>query len=135
MKKMSEKKGAMKMSDKKRRSEKHVPKQEEQKDEVVEFEDSDDFERLWENERRKATHSVKVDQGKDDQIAEYYVYLHNTPAKLVKDLPFIDLKGDAGKYTGEVNDKLLPHGQGCLTYDHGLVQNGNWTNGFIDDDF
>ena len=50
-------------------------------------------------------------------------------------LPFVDLKGDAGKYTGEVNDKLLPHGQGCLTYDHGLVQDGTWTNGFIDVDF
>lgn len=133
-KKMSEKKGTKKMSEKKSRIGKDVPKKEEQKDEVVEFENSYDFERLWENERRKATPSVKAEQGKDDQIAEY-VYLRNTPAKLVKDLPFIDLKGDAGKYTGEVNDKLLPHGQGCLTYDHGLVQEGNWTNGFIDDDF
>ena len=52
----------------------------------------------------------------------------------MKDLPFIDLDGDAGKYTGEVNDKLLPHGQGSLTYNHGLIQEGNWTNGFVDDD-
>lgn len=121
--------------DKNRRNKKDEPKKEESKAQVGEFEDSDDFERQWENERRKAKHSVKVEQGKDHGSIAEYVYLHNTPTKVVNDLPFVDLKGDAGKYTGEVNDKLLPHGQGCLTYDHGLVQDGNWTNGFIDVDF
>ena len=99
--------------------------------------DSDGFERQWEKERRKAKHSsTKVDQGKDRRngAMEEYTNLFNTSAKVVKDLPFIDLDGDAGKYTGEVNDKLLPHGQGSLTYNHGLIQEGNWTNGFVDDD-
>jgi len=90
-----------------------------------EFEDSDDFERQWEHERRNAKHCAKV---------EDYANLNYTSAKVVKDLPFIDLSGDEGKYTGEVNDKLLPHGHGCLTYNHGLVQDGKWENGFLYDD-
>ncbi len=127
---------------KKHRSRKDMPKKEGPKESVKhvskskgEFEDSADFERQWENERRKAKHCKKVDQGKDRHgTMEEYANLHYTSAKVVKDLPFVDLSGDAGKYTGEVNDKLLPHGKGCLTYHHGLVQEGKWTNGFIDDD-
>jgi len=84
-----------------------------------EFEDPDDFERQWENERRKAKHCTKVDQGKDRDrhgTMEEYANLYYTSAKVVKDLPFVDLSGsgDSGKYTGEVNDKLLPHGKGCF---------------------
>lgn len=125
-------------SDKNHKSRKDLPKKEVPKEQVSkgELEDSDDFERQWENERRKAKHSMKVEQGKgkDHGSMAEYVYLYNTSAKVAKDLPFVDLSGDAGKYTGEVNDKLLPHGQGCLTYNHGVVKEGTWTNGFVDDD-
>mmetsp|Transcript_21467 Transcript_21467/g.33704 ORF Transcript_21467/g.33704 Transcript_21467/m.33704 type:complete len:464 (+) Transcript_21467:205-1596(+) len=121
--------------DKNHRSRKDAPKNSQVRVPEGEFEDSADFERQWENERRKAKNTVQVEQGKDrhESMTEY-VYLSNTSAKAVRDLSFVDLGGDAGKYTGEVNDKLLPHGQGCLTYNHGFVQEGNWTNGFIDDD-
>ncbi len=44
----------------------------------------------------------------------------------VKNMKFIDFYGDPGRYTGEVNDQKMPHGMGQMTYDHGLVQEGNW---------
>mmetsp|Transcript_26312 Transcript_26312/g.53356 ORF Transcript_26312/g.53356 Transcript_26312/m.53356 type:complete len:619 (-) Transcript_26312:283-2139(-) len=51
----------------------------------------------------------------------------------VKNMKFIDFYGDPGRYTGEVNDQKMPHGMGQMTYDHGLVQEGNWTNGILDE--
>jgi hypothetical protein len=118
------------------------------------FENSDDFDRMWENERRKAkqnttgggsgskvVRSIKQEKEKESNTSmmEYASMYNNvlgstTPANVVKDLPFVDLQGDAGKFTGEVNEKLMPHGNGCLVYDHGLRQEGKWTNGFFDDD-
>jgi len=44
---------------------------------------------------------------------------------------FTDVYADKGRYTGEVNAKKLPHGRGELTYDHGLVQHGNWVSGYV----
>ena len=107
------------------------------------FENSDDFDRMWENERRKAKqHSTSGGEKQKEsstpmmQYANMYnnVLGSTSPANVVKDLPFVDLQGDAGQFTGEVNEKLMPHGKGCLVYDHGLRQEGNWTNGFFDDD-
>ena len=109
------------------------------------FENSDDFDRMWENERRKAklkvVRSIKQEKEKESNGLMEYANMYNnvlgsssTPANVVKDLPFVDLQGDAGQFTGEVNEKLMPHGKGCLVYDHGLRQEGNWTNGFFDDD-
>ena len=46
----------------------------------------------------------------------------------------VDFYGDNGRYTGEVNDKKLPHGVGQITYDHGLVQEGKWVDGVLDED-
>jgi hypothetical protein len=125
-------------------------------DDLEVFENSDDFDRMWENERRKAkqntttgggsgskvVRSIKQEKEKESSTSmmEYANMYNNvlgsstTPANVVKDLPFIDLQGDAGQFTGEVNEKLMPHGKGCLVYDHGLRQEGNWTNGFFDDD-
>eukprot|EP00580_Thalassiosira_gravida_P012274 CAMPEP_0201632176 /NCGR_PEP_ID=MMETSP0493-20130528/5900_1 /ASSEMBLY_ACC=CAM_ASM_000838 /TAXON_ID=420259 /ORGANISM="Thalassiosira gravida, Strain GMp14c1" /LENGTH=341 /DNA_ID=CAMNT_0048103641 /DNA_START=865 /DNA_END=1887 /DNA_ORIENTATION=+ len=54
-----------------------------------------------------------------------YKALYNT-AHVVKNMMFIDLYGDRGRYTGEVNDQKIPHGLGVMTYDHGLMQEGNW---------
>lgn len=52
-------------SEKNHRSKNDAPKKEGSKVQVPEgeFEESDDFERMWENERRKATHTIKVEQG------------------------------------------------------------------------
>lgn len=57
------------------RSRNDAPKKEGSKVQVPEgeFEDSADFERQWENERRKAKNTIKVEQGKDrhGSMAEY----------------------------------------------------------------
>lgn len=47
-------------------------------------------------------------------------------AKVVKNMMFIDVHGDAGRYTGDVNEFRMPHGQGNIIYEHGLVQGGKW---------
>jgi len=62
-----------------------------------------------------------------------YKALYNT-AHVVKNMLFTDLYGDRGRYTGEVNDQTFPHGLGSMTYDHGLMQEGNWINGVLGDD-
>jgi hypothetical protein len=47
-------------------------------------------------------------------------------AKVVKNMLFVDVHGDAGRYTGDVNEFRMPHGQGNIIYEHGLVQGGKW---------
>lgn len=55
-----------------------------------------------------------------------YKNLYNNAATVVKNMVFVDFFGDRGRYTGEVNGDKIPHGKGEITYDHGLVQEGNW---------
>ncbi len=52
--------------------------------------------------------------------------------KRVNGLPWIDYNGDSGRYTGEVNDQFLPHGQGVMVYDRGSISAGIWYNGVLD---
>ena len=47
-------------------------------------------------------------------------------AQVVKNMRFVDFYGDPGRYSGEVNEKKMPHGLGEMTYDHGLIQGGKW---------
>lgn len=89
--------------------------------------------------------SVKVSHEKDSEsnmkqkheqkqgALKEYKELYNT-AKVVKNMVFIDFFGDPGRFTGEVNKSMLPHGVGTITYDHGLVQEGKWVNGVLDED-
>jgi len=63
-----------------------------------------------------------------------YKDLYNTASSIVKSMIFIDFYGDSGRYTGEVNEHKVPHGLGEIIYDHGLVQEGEWTNGILDED-
>lgn len=69
---------------------------------------------------------------KVDALREYKK-LYNT-AQVVKNMLFVDFYGDRGRYTGEVNERKMPHGNGEITYDHGLVQEGKWLNGVLDED-
>eukprot|EP00970_Alexandrium_tamarense_P008458 scaffold1618_cov196-Alexandrium_tamarense.AAC.18 len=62
-----------------------------------------------------------------------YRDLYTSTLLTVKNMKFIDFYGDPGRYTGEVNEKKMPHGMGVQTYDHGLVQEGKWTNGILDE--
>jgi len=67
------------------------------------------------------------------QSLKEYKQLYNT-ATVVKNMIFVDFFGDRGRYTGEVNGQKMPHGMGSITYDHGLVQEGMWSNGVLDED-
>ena len=77
-------------------------------------------------------HNSQLSQSPKKQISmnEYrdmYSDAFSIPeTKKVKDMRFVDYFGDPGRYTGEVNDVSMPHGLGEMTYDHGLVQGGNW---------
>ena len=58
---------------------------------------------------------------------------HKPPrSKKVNGLPWSDYNGQSGRYTGEVNEKYLPHGRGEMVYDKGIVSAGIWYNGVLD---
>eukprot|EP00986_Skeletonema_menzelii_P017458 scaffold19508_cov171-Skeletonema_menzelii.AAC.1 len=46
-------------------------------------------------------------------------------------MEWVDLNGDEGRYTGEVNDDKVPHGQGIMKYDFGLIAEGEWVYGVL----
>ena len=69
---------------------------------------------------------MKNEKQKKQVALREYKNLYNTKAQVVKNMLFVDFYGDRGRYTGEVNDKTMPHGVGAITYDHGLVQEGKW---------
>ncbi len=48
-------------------------------------------------------------------------------------MEWVDFKGMSGKYTGAINKDEIPHGRGKLCYDFGLIAEGNWVNGVLDD--
>ena len=57
---------------------------------------------------------------------------HDPNAKTnVRGMEWIDLNGDSGRYTGEVNANKLPHGFGVMKYDFGLIAEGDWNNGVL----
>ncbi|KAL7428452.1 hypothetical protein ACHAXM_001267 [Skeletonema potamos] len=49
----------------------------------------------------------------------------------VRGMEWVDLNGDSGRYTGEVNKDQLPHGKGIMKYDFGLIAEGEWVNGML----
>ena len=47
-------------------------------------------------------------------------------------MPWTDLNGDTGRFTGSVNNDQLPHGKGTMKYDFtGLIAEGEWVNGVL----
>jgi len=52
--------------------------------------------------------------------------------KKVNGLPWSDYNGQSGRYTGEINEKYLPHGAGEMIYDRGVISSGIWFNGVLD---
>ncbi len=48
-------------------------------------------------------------------------------------MEWVDFRGMSGKYTGAINKDEIPHGRGKLCYDFGLIAEGNWVNGVLDD--
>ena len=49
----------------------------------------------------------------------------------VRGMQWTDLSGQSGRYTGEVNAEELPHGNGIMKYDFGLIAEGEWNNGVL----
>eukprot|EP00986_Skeletonema_menzelii_P006248 scaffold2358_cov222-Skeletonema_menzelii.AAC.2 len=49
----------------------------------------------------------------------------------VRGMEWVDLNGDAGRYTGEVNKDELPHGKGIMKYNYGLIAEGEWVSGVL----
>ena len=49
----------------------------------------------------------------------------------VRGMEWTDLNGQSGRYTGEVNSEELPHGNGIMKYDFGLIAEGEWNNGIL----
>jgi hypothetical protein len=47
----------------------------------------------------------------------------------VENKPHIDQHGDAGLYTGEVNEHGLPDGRSKMKYENGVFYEGKWTDG------
>ena len=59
---------------------------------------------------------------------------HPPPArKVVCGMPWSDVSGDNGSYTGEVNSLNIPDGMGSMRYDNGIVVEGAWNDGEIDE--
>jgi len=48
-------------------------------------------------------------------------------------LEWVDLRGQSGKYTGHVTDDDVPDGAGVMRYDFGLVAEGEWIKGVLND--
>ena len=48
-------------------------------------------------------------------------------------MAYTDPYGDAGMYTGEVDDESRPHGKGKMKYNNGIFYEGNWIHGCKDD--
>ena len=44
-------------------------------------------------------------------------------------MPWSDVNGFSGHYTGEVNENNAPEGQGYMEYSNGVVEEGIWRNG------
>ena len=49
----------------------------------------------------------------------------------VRGMEWMDFKGQSGRYTGEVNQDKIPHGNGVMRYDFGLIAEGEWVRGVL----
>ncbi len=47
----------------------------------------------------------------------------------VRQMQWIDERGNAGSYTGEVDSRFAPHGKGSLQYSDGMIIEGKWRHG------
>ena len=51
------------------------------------------------------------------------------PKGQVSEMPWSDVNGYSGHYTGEVNDNDIPDGRGFMQYNNGVVEDGFFVNG------
>ena len=55
----------------------------------------------------------------------------NSPklTRYISQMPWSDVNGFSGHYTGEVNDSNAPEGTGYMQYSNGVIEEGTWRNG------
>jgi len=53
----------------------------------------------------------------------------NSAGQKVFGMIWIDKSGSSGKYTGLVNEEMIPDGFGVMRYDFGLIAEGDWVKG------
>lgn len=51
----------------------------------------------------------------------------------VRGMEWSDINGQSGRYTGEANKDRIPHGRGQMKYDYGLIADGRWVNGVLEE--
>jgi hypothetical protein len=51
----------------------------------------------------------------------------------VRGMEWTDFNGSSGRYTGEVNNDRLPHGRGIMKYSYGLIAEGEFNNGVLNE--
>lgn len=90
-----------------------------------------------ETEQPKSFHEPLIKPQQNEAVEEpdnsLAIVEKNTPKyKKVNGLPWSDYNGQSGRYTGQVNQEYLPHGQGEMVYDRGVVSSGIWYKGVLD---
>lgn len=53
----------------------------------------------------------------------------NEPKEFINNLPWSDINGFSGHYTGEINSNNVPDGRGRMQYINGVVEDGMFSNG------
>ena len=75
----------------------------------------------WKSARSRSNSRTRG--GKDDGCKADFVY----------GMDWVDVMGRPGKYTGEVSSEDEPNGQGVMRYEMGLVAEGDWIKGVLND--
>lgn len=65
------------------------------------------------------------------QQQPYPYHQTNSPksTRYISQMPWSDVNGFSGHYTGEVNDINAPEGRGYIQYSNGVIEEGTWRNG------
>jgi len=74
----------------------------------------------------------KKGPSQEESLAAAHNKLQTSNKTSVNCLLWSDYNGHSGRYTGEVNEKYLPHGRGEMMYDRGVIQTGIWYDGVLD---
>jgi len=75
--------------------------------------------------------SQSVRSGMTQSTGPYGTRMHPAggPKEQVHEMPWSDVNGYSGHYTGEVNDNEVPDGRGFMQYSNGVVEDGFFVNG------
>jgi predicted nucleic acid-binding Zn-ribbon protein len=75
------------------------------------------------------TASLSTSSHGSDEMNQVDVVQKENEGIFVKNMKWTDVKGRRGSYTGQVDDKFIPNGQGSMQYEDGKVKEGEWRDG------